>query len=357
MSRAVAAKTFSVNRDNLSKLNAGESGGVSPLFYGLCEPDETGAEAGLDTETQTFTVDPSLEGHRLDFVVSRLLGISRGFAQKLIKTGAAELTPQRRVKPSIKVQTGDVLAIKVPPAESLELEPEDINFEVVYSDPDIAVINKPAGLVVHPSPGHWTGTLVHGLLNKFPDLGTLNGVKRPGIVHRLDSTTSGLMVIAKNGLAQEGLFREFKERRVEKEYLALAWGTLRQKSGTIDLPIARDPYNRLRMTIIEDGRESRTDYRVLWSGKGYSLVRCRLHSGRTHQIRVHMRAVGHPLVGDRLYAPERKSPFGEPRVFLHAWRLAFKHPRSGEILAFSCPLPEELSSFLKDILSKKADQR
>lgn len=348
-SRAAAVKMSSDPRDIKDK-SMGEGGDAFPHF---CEPREA-EEAELETQSgsdlQVFDVGSELEGHRIDFAVSRLLGLSRAFAQKIVKTGGAELVPQRRIKPSVKVQSGDVLKIVVPPAETLELEPEDLSFEVVYSDADIAVINKPAGLVVHPAPGHWTGTLVHGLLYKFPDLGTMNGVKRPGIVHRLDATTSGLMVVAKNGLAQEALFREFKERRVHKEYLALCWGTPPKKNGTIDLPIARDPYNRLRMAIVEDGRESLTDYHVLWSRGGCSLVRCTLHTGRTHQIRVHMQAIRCPLVGDRLYAPSRKSPFGEERLFLHAWKLAFKHPRTNNEIAFTCPLPLELSTFLREHL-------
>lgn len=346
--RAAAAKMSSEYK-NIQDIQMGESGGAFPHFCEPCESEDAEPGTPRGAEIQDFAVDGALDGHRLDFAVSRLLGVSRAFAQKIVRTGGAELIPERRVKPSIKVQNGDILKIKVPPAEMLELEPEDLDFEIVYSDADIAVINKPAGLVVHPAPGHWTGTLVHGLLYKFPDLGAMNGVKRPGIVHRLDSTTSGLMVAAKNGLAQEALFREFKERRVYKEYLALCWGTPPRLDGTIDLPIARDPRNRLRMAIVEDGRESRTDYRVLWSRNGCSLVRCLLHSGRTHQIRVHMRALRCPLVGDRLYAPSRKSPFGEERIFLHSWKLAFKHPRTGQKMDFTCPLPVELSSFLKNI--------
>lgn len=333
----------------------GESGDAFPFFCGGEVADEPQAPFGA--KPQTFVIDGGLDGHRIDFALSRLLGISRSFAQKLVKGGAAELVPERRIKSSVKVVNGDVLRVSVPPPETLELEPEDIPFDVVYSDDDMAVIDKPAGLVVHPAPGHWTGTLVHGLLYRFPDLGTLNGVRRPGIVHRLDATTSGLMVVAKNGLAQEALFREFKERRVIKEYLALCYGAPPQQSGVVDLPIARDPSNKQRMAIVEDGRHSRTGYNVLWSRAGHSLLRCQLYTGRTHQIRVHMQAIRCPLVGDRLYAPGRKSPFGAGRIFLHSWRLAFKHPRSGEQVSFNSPLPAELSRYLRDMLSKNGDRR
>jgi 23S rRNA pseudouridine1911/1915/1917 synthase len=304
---------------------------------------------------QIFKVSGDMAGHRLDFALSRAMGISRGFSQKLIKEGRLTMLPERRVKPSVKVADGDVMEVIVPPVESLDLEPEDVPFDVVYSDQDIIVINKPAGLVVHPAPGHWRGTLVHGLLYRFPDMGSLNGVKRPGIVHRLDSTTSGLMVVARNGLAQEGLFRDFKERRVVKEYLALCYGTPPSQEGEIRYPVGRDPYNRMRMAVIEDGRDAWTDYSTIWNRNGYTLVRCRLHTGRTHQIRVHMQAIRCPLVGDRLYAPSRKSPFGEDRVFLHSWKLSFSHPRSGIKMNFRIPLPDELLKFLSNI-ARQQDQ-
>lgn len=357
-SHAAVVRMFSGNKNEPIE-TVGDNGGACFFFGESCKKEKPDLAVPYDAGPRSFSfiIDSEMEGHRLDFAVSRLLGVSRAFAQKLIKAGDAALFPERRIKPSIKVLRGDILNVEIPPAETMELEPEEIAFEVIYSDADIAVINKPARLVVHPAPGHWTGTLVHGLLYKFPDLGTLNGVRRPGIVHRLDATTSGLMVVAKNGLAQEALFHNFKQRRVEKEYLALCWGVPLQKKGTIDLPIDRDPCNRLRMAVVEDGRESRTDYSVLWSSGGYSLVRCLLHTGRTHQIRVHMQAIKHPLVGDQLYAPSRKSSFGNDRVFLHSWKLAFTHPRSNKRISFTCPLPGELSSFLRDILSKKADQR
>ena len=194
------------------------------LSINNCLEEEGEGRESAPSSFQEFAIGAELDGHRLDFALSRLMGISRGYAQKLIKEGNAKLTPERRIKPSVKVAAGDALGVVVPPAETLDLEPQDVPFEVVYDDEDIIVLNKPAGLVVHPAPGHWSGTLVHGLLFRYPDLGALNGVQRPGIVHRLDATTSGLMVVARNGLAQEGLFKDFKERRVHKEYLALCWG-------------------------------------------------------------------------------------------------------------------------------------
>lgn len=303
----------------------------------------------------TMPVTQELHGHRLDFAVSRELGISRAYAQKLIKGVHVASENDRRIKPSIKVELGERYCIDVPPVEKLDLEPENVPFDVVYSDTDVIVVSKPAGLVVHPAPGHWRGTLVHGLLYRFPELGNLNGVERPGIVHRLDATTSGLMVVARNGLAQEKLFNEFKARTVGKIYLALCYGAPRRARARIDMPIGRDPANRQRMTVIEEGRPSVTDYEVLWSREGCSLVQCVLHSGRTHQIRVHMKAIGCPLVGDTLYAPSKRSSFGGPRVFLHAWKLSFHHPRDGHRMSFTVPLPDDLKGFLQGISTHPAN--
>lgn len=337
----------SETKKNDINIKAGEREASSLFFY---EEDSLQENSPV---TETFAVSDEMSGHRLDYAVSRQLGLSRGFSQKLIKEGRTSLLPERRIKPSIKVEAGDVISISVPPEETLDLEPEDVPFEEVYSDSDIIVINKPAGLVVHPAPGHWTGTLVHGLLWRYPDIGCLNGVKRPGIVHRLDATTSGLMVVARNGLAQEGLFRDFKARRVQKEYLALCWGTPPSQKGEIRYPIGRDPYNKLKMAVTEDGRDAWTDYEAIWSRNGYTLIKCRLHTGRTHQIRVHLAAIKCPLVGDKTYAPSRPSPFEEDRVFLHSWKLSFEHPRSKELMSFRAELPHELSVVLTDILAGK----
>ena len=333
----------SETKKNDINIKAGEREASSLFFYEEESPQEN------VSVTERFPVTEEMSGHRLDYVISRQLGLSRGFSQKLIKEGRASLQPERRIKPSIKIVTGDIINISLPPEETLDLEPEDVPFEEVYSDSDIIVINKPAGLVVHPAPGHWTGTLVHGLLYRYPDIGCLNGVKRPGIVHRLDATTSGLMVVARNGLAQEGLFRDFKARRVQKEYLALCWGTPPSQKGEIRYPIGRHPYNKLKMAVTEDGRDAWTDYEAIWSRNGYTLIKCRLHTGRTHQIRVHLAAIKCPLVGDKTYAPSKPSLFKEDRVFLHSWKLSFEHPRLKRKMAFRAPLPAELSAMLADI--------
>lgn len=290
-----------------------------------------------------------MDNHRLDFIISRELNVSRNFAQELIKSGKVTVVGTEHVKPSLKLHKGDRLKAFLPKQEQTGLIPEKIDFEVVYEDNDIIVINKPAGLVVHPAPGHWTGTLVHGLLHMYPDMLALDNVNRPGIVHRLDSTTSGLMVIARNGLAHEKLTKDFRERRVHKEYIALCYDTLPKANGSIKYPIDRDPYCPKRMAIVEDGRDAHTDYSVLWTSEKYSLVKCVLHTGRTHQIRVHLASIRCPIVGDKVYANGRHSSFGTDRVFLHAWTLSFKHPRTGEQMSFTQPLPVELTSFLQRI--------
>ncbi|MDR2136674.1 MAG: RluA family pseudouridine synthase, partial [Synergistaceae bacterium] len=212
--------------------------------------------------------------------------------------------------------------------------------------PDLLVIDKPAGLVVHPAPGHWKGTLVHGLLWRYPDLGPFNNVRRPGIVHRLDATTSGLMLVARGQRAMELLQKDFKARTIEKTYLALARGSFNRREGVLEGPIGRHSANRLKMAVTEGGRPSITEYRVLWEKDGYSFVVCKLLTGRTHQIRVHMAAAGHPLAGDSLYGTVPKKD-ALHRVFLHSWKLGFLHPVSGRKLSFTCPLPEELRTFLK----------
>ncbi|NLL35997.1 MAG: RluA family pseudouridine synthase [Fretibacterium sp.] len=286
-------------------------------------------------------------GERLDVFLARQLGLSRSFAQRLVKEGRVERRRRGRLKPSTLVEVGDAFSVDLPPPEGLDLEPEPVEFGVVYEDDSLMVVDKPSGLVVHPAPGHWHGTLVHGLLWLQPDMGPFNNVRRPGIVHRLDAPTSGLMVVARRQEIMERLQSEFAARRVEKEYLALVQGVPSLRSGTLSGPIARDPGNRLRMAVVEGGRDSLTGYRVLWSHSGLSLVLCQLFTGRTHQIRVHLAALGHPIVGDALYGAKKTAGFD--RIFLHSWRLAFKHPVTGERLSFRSPLPEELKRLLKGL--------
>ena len=235
--------------------------------------------------------------------------------------------------------------MSVPTPETLEVEPEDVAFQVVHEDDYLLVVDKPAGLVVHPSPGHWKGTLVHGLLFRYPNMGPFNNVARPGIVHRLDATTSGLMLVARGQKTMELLQKAFAERRVGKEYLALAQGNFTRTQGILEGPIGRHHQNRLKMAVVEGGRPSATEYRVLWSRNGCSFLICKLLTGRTHQIRAHMSAFGHPLVGDVLYGAKETGGNGADsleRVFLHSWRLAFTHPVTGQGLSYTSHLPEEL---------------
>jgi 23S rRNA pseudouridine1911/1915/1917 synthase len=296
----------------------------------------------------SLVVTPDLSCHRLDYAVSRELGVSRAYAQNIIKSGLVKHSAGRRIKPSIRTEENEHYEIKLPPPEKLDLEPENVPFGVVYSDDDIIVVDKPAGLVVHPAPGHFHGTLVHGLLYRFPEFGNMNGVMRPGIVHRLDATTSGLMVVARRGLAMEKLYAEFKARRVDKTYLFLCNGTPKDRKARIDVPIGRDAGGK-RMTVREDGRAAVTDYEIFWSGEEYSFGKCVIHTGRTHQIRVHMKAIGCPLVGDALYAPSRCSPFAGNRVFLHSWRLSFTHPTSGDRVSYRSFIPGDLANLLTGI--------
>ncbi|MCD6183621.1 MAG: RluA family pseudouridine synthase [Thermovirga sp.] len=311
------------------------------------------ALADEEHEVTCLVVGQNYEGYRLDVFLSEKIERSRSQIQKLIKDGLVSVRGLSSVKSSTRLQAGMEVMVRMPLNEALTLAPEDIEFEVLYEDEDLIIINKPAGLVVHPSPGHWKGTLVQGLLARYPDLFQGEKSLRPGIVHRLDAGTSGLMVVAKHVKAHERMSMLFKARSVAKEYLALAWGAPKNRTGLIDLPIGRDSRNRLRMAVTPKGKRAITRYQVLWTCNGFSFIRCRIYTGRTHQIRVHLKSLGCPLVGDKLYAPRRDPVFGSERIFLHAWRLAFPHPITGVNLSFQCYLTEELIAVLQDVFSNK----
>jgi 23S rRNA pseudouridine1911/1915/1917 synthase len=341
-------------------LNGQEWG--SPLIPGLppffpqegegesLELDESEPCPVAGESRETFQVLPEETETRLDVLISRRLGLTRSYANRLVRKGKIRLSSKQTPKPALKLNAGVQVEVFIQEIENLDLVPEPVEFGVVYEDEDILVVDKPAGLVVHPAPGHWTGTLVHGLLYRDPRIGLINRVLRPGIVHRLDSTTSGLMVVARTSEALDKLILSFKSRAVEKTYLALAWGFLKEKEGRIEEPIGRDPFHRLRMAVVEGGRPSLTDYRVLARYReGFSLLECNLLTGRTHQIRVHLRHIGHPLLGDVLYAPRKTSPFSADRVFLHSWRLVIPHPRDGRRLSFRAPLPADLKEVLRKL--------
>lgn len=291
-------------------------------------------------------LDVNASGERIDkYIAAHISELSRAEVQRLIKDGFVTLNGAA-VKPSQRVEPGDRIEVQVPPPEPAELIPERIPLDVVYEDTDVILINKPAGLVVHPAAGHASGTLVNAILAHVPDLAGIGGELRPGIVHRLDKDTSGLILIAKNDVALRNLQFQFKNRVVSKIYLALVEGKLTPERGRIDVPIGRDPRERKRMAVLPGrGRPAQTEYRVLEYLGEYSLVEIRPLTGRTHQIRVHLAAVGHPVVGDPVYGRrQRKLPLA--RQFLHAWRLSFNLPPTGERITFTAPLPEDLRRVL-----------
>ncbi len=280
---------------------------------------------------------------RLDQYLAGLeLGLTRSRLRQLIDSGNV-LVNGAAVKPAHRVRPGDCVLVSVPPPEPSIAIAQDIPLNVVYQDAELVVIDKPAGLAVHPGPGHPDRTLVNGLLALCPDIQGIGGRIRPGIVHRLDKDTSGLMIAAKTEVAHHNLSRQLKDRAVTKTYLALAQGAPSPESGIIDVPIGRDPRRRTRMAATAGGRESRTAYRVLERAGAHSLLELQLHTGRTHQARVHLAWLGHPLLGDAVYG--RRSPL-LPRHFLHAHRLAFAHPATAEPLEFRSPLPLDLQAAL-----------
>ena len=280
---------------------------------------------------------------RLDqFLAAELPAFSRSRLQQLIRAGFVRLNG-KAARPRDLVRAGDRVDLTEPPPEKIDTQPQPIPIEVLFEDDDLIVINKPAGLVVHPGAGHRDHTLVNALLYRFPALSGIGGKERPGIVHRLDKETSGCLVVAKNDEAHRGLSIQFADRTVEKIYLVLVAGKLRRNAGAIEAKIGRHPVDRQRMSVISRrGRTAKTEYRVLDSSGDASLVECRLHSGRTHQIRVHFHHIGHPVLGDKVYAPKLAKDF--PRQMLHAWKLGFRHPHNSEWRCFEAPLPNDFAN-------------
>lgn len=296
---------------------------------------------------------------RLDSYLAARLGVSRSRVARWIEAGRVRLNdaiPRKRDRPL----PGDRLRVRVPAPEPSHVVPEAIPLSIVHEDEDLLVVDKPAGLVVHPAPGHRSGTLVNALLHAVPDLSGIGGVLRPGIVHRLDRDTSGLLVVAKHDEAHRALSDALRRREVKREYLALCWGHLGGDELTVDAPIARHRNERKRMAVVEGGRSAITRFRRLERWQGADLLRAQLETGRTHQIRVHLLHVGHPLVGDAVYTSGAERGFSgphrawaaelarrTPRHFLHAERLAFRHPRSGEAMVFQAPLPPDLAGVVE----------
>lgn len=293
-------------------------------------------------EEVKLTVDAALTG-RIDKVLGHhLKQFSRSQIQKWVTDGNVTVNGQP-VKPKYKLAVGDQVVVSPEAPQKIDLEPENIPLDIVYEDDDVLVVNKPQGMVVHPAPGHPNHTLVNALLYHSP-LSTINGEFRPGIVHRIDKDTSGLLMVAKNDMAHRSLAVQLKAKTNQREYVALVHGVIKQEAGTIDAPIGRSRKDRKKQAIVSDGRHAVTHFKVLKRYRHYTLVSCRLETGRTHQIRVHMKSIGHPLAGDPLYGPRKTLP-GKGQ-YLHARELGFKHPRTGKQLLFTAPLPDYFQRML-----------
>ena len=297
------------------------------------------------------------EGLRLDRALAALMpDLSRSFLARLIEEGRVTVDGKKAEKPSVHVVAGQRVAVEIPPPIPTDVSSQDLPLSVLFEDDDLAVIEKPAGIVVHPAAGHADRTLVNALLFHVKNLSGIGGELRPGIVHRLDKDTSGVMVIAKHDVAHRKLAADWGTDRVRKEYLAVVYGTPKKERGKIEGPIGRDPKNRKRMSVVASGRSAITEYSIEEQLRYASFVRLRLRTGRTHQIRVHMKHLGHPIIGDPLYSgpqwrgiPDKriqKAIASFPRQALHAARLTIPHPRTGESMTFESPLPDDMRELL-----------
>jgi 23S rRNA pseudouridine1911/1915/1917 synthase len=302
---------------------------------------------------ETLTVTADRAGERVDVLLSRSVDeLTRSAAARLLEEGAV-LCDGVPVKKNYKTALGDVFTVELPEPEPVEALPQNIPLNVVYEDEDVIVVNKPVGMVVHPAAGHLDGTLVNALLYHCgKSLSGINGSLRPGIVHRIDRDTSGLLIAAKNDLAHQALAAQLQDHSLYREYEAVCVGNLREDSGTVDAPIGRHPVDRKKMAVDrKGGREAVTHWTVLERFSGYTHIQCRLETGRTHQIRVHMASIGHPLLGDTVYGAKKPYP-GLAGQCLHARRLSFLHPRSGERVTVECPLPDWFTQVLTKLGQK-----
>ncbi|MBS4198885.1 RluA family pseudouridine synthase [Bacillus sp. FJAT-49732] len=289
----------------------------------------------------------SEKGERLDKLITSLHSEwSRSQVQQWIRDGHVEVN-KKKEKANYKCNVNDLIVITIPTPEPLNIEPEHMDLEIYFEDADVLVVNKPKGMVVHPAPGHYTGTLVNGIMAHCEDLSGINGIMRPGIVHRIDKDTSGLLMVAKNDVAHVSLVNQLVEKSVTRKYYALVHGVIPHDHGTIDAPIGRDKDDRQSMTVIEGGKHAVTHFSVLERFNHYTFVECVLETGRTHQIRVHMKYIGYPLVGDPKYGP-RKTLDTDGQV-LHAGILGFIHPRTNEYMEFSSPIPDYFSNLLANL--------
>jgi 23S rRNA pseudouridine1911/1915/1917 synthase len=300
----------------------------------------------VSNQAQTISFHVASGGERLDKVVAaNVPELSRAVAQRLIKSGEVTVNA-RPSKPSYRVEAGDEVTVQVPAEIPPQIAPEQIALDVIYEDDDLLVVNKPAGMVIHPSYGHQSGTLVNAVLAHCPQNLDIGGPERAGVVHRLDKDTSGLIIVSKSEAAHSALQRQFKRRQVKKTYLALVEGHPEPRRGLIDAPIGRDKRQRKQMAIVRSGREARTAYRVIELFDNNSLVELQPETGRTHQLRVHLAWLGYPVVGDRVYG-YRKQPLLKQRHFLHAHKLEFTHPSTGVALSLTAPLPDKLAQLLR----------
>lgn len=299
-------------------------------------------------EEKIFEINEENKGIRIDkFITDIMEGKSRSYIQGMIEEGYV-LVNNKKVKSNYKLKLNDVIKTTIKEPVELEVKKENIPIDILYEDSDVIVVNKPKGMVVHPAPGNYEGTLVNALLYHCKDLSSINGVIRPGIVHRIDKDTTGVLVVAKNDEAHVKLSEQLKDHSMKREYYALVEGRLKKDSGTIDKPLARSKRDRLKIAITEGGKRAVTHYSVIERFKNSTLVKCVLETGRTHQIRVHMSSIGYPLVGDPLYG-FKKQKFKDDGQMLHAKVLGFIHPRTGEYMEFSSELPENYKKLLENL--------
>jgi 23S rRNA pseudouridine1911/1915/1917 synthase len=302
-------------------------------------------------EKMEHTILEDQNGDRIDKVISTLdEEWSRTQVQQWIKDGHVLVNGQK-IKTNYKCSLNDQIEIIIPEPEELDVVPEDLNLDIYFEDSDVLVVNKPKGMVVHPAPGHISGTLVNGLMAHCKDLSGINGVLRPGIVHRIDKDTSGLLMVAKNDMAHESLVNQLVEKTVTRKYKAIVHGVIPHEFGTIDAPLGRDTKDRQSMTVVDNGKHAVTHFNVIERFKDFTFIECQLETGRTHQIRVHMKYIGYPLAGDPKYGPKKTFDIGGQA--LHAGILGFQHPRTKEYLQFEAPLPAEFESLLDQLRNNR----
>lgn len=297
-----------------------------------------------------LTVDEDINGERIDkYVNTKIKELSRSYIKKLIEDGKVLLNGTEPKSQKVKIFADDDIVVNIPEPEELKVEGEDIPIKILYEDEDVMIVNKEQGMVVHPAPGHYTGTLVNAILFRSESLSSINGVKRPGIVHRIDKDTSGLLMIAKNNISHNSLAEQLKEHSTNRIYYAIVKGRIKTTKGKIDAPLGRHPVNRLKYTVTnKNSKHAITHFEVLESFKNHTLVKLKLETGRTHQIRVHMAYIGHPLLGDPVYG-NNKDKYGLKGQALHAKKIGFVHPRTNEYIEFESELPDYFSEVLRKL--------